>query len=99
MSTERRQREGMAPEPEEQDPLGVELGKIICKCCDEMGPMGCSICPVEEECRRLWQEEVEDVDKMNVTDFRQLDQKFAQLRRERDGILARRGQAAVHELT
>jgi hypothetical protein len=99
MSTERRPREGMAPEPEDQDPLVVELGKIIGKCCDEMGVMGCSVCPVERKCCRLWQEEVEDVDRMNVTDFRRLDQKFTQLRQERDAILAKRGQGIVQGLT
>lgn len=92
MSTERRQREGIAPGPEEQDPLSVALGETICKCCDEMGAMGCSNCPVERKCHRIWQQGVEDPEKVTMTEYRRLSKKFDELRRERDCILAKRRQ-------
>lgn len=99
MSTERLPREGIAPTPEEQDPLEIALGEAICKCCDEMGVMGCSCCPVARKCYRLWQEGVVDIEKITMTEYRRLDRKFTLLRQERDGILTKRGQWVPQRLT
>lgn len=97
MSTEKRQsgRQAEPPAPEGQDPLGIMLAETIYKCCEEMGVSGCSICPVEGKCKRLWEREVVDIKKITPAEYRQLDRKFAHLRQERDGILARRREKAA----
>ena len=99
MSTERRPREGIAPEPEEQDPLVIALSGILVKCCDELGVPGCDNCPVRAKCRRLWKQEVNAAGGLNLTDYRRLNQKFAQLKQERDCIMARRGERVPQVLT
>lgn len=90
MSTERFHsgRQADTPAPEEQDPLSISLGEAICKCCDELGIMGCSCCPVRGECQRLWEEGVVHINKITLTDYRHLDRKFTLLKEERDRILA-----------
>ena len=82
MSTERHPREGMSPEPEDRDPLSIvsiALAEFLYKYCDEM--RSCDICPVREKCRQLWQLGVEDVNKINLTDYRRLCREFAQMKR------------------
>jgi hypothetical protein len=93
MSTERRQREGVAPNPEELDSLEMSLAQTLCECGDELGVGGCEIhwCPVLAKCRRLWRiEGKEKVERLNLTEYRRLDQKFALLKQERDCLMAKR---------
>ena len=95
-------RQAKPPGPGDQEPLSVELGKARLRCCyemDEKGFLGCSACPVERRCSRLWREEVEDNERISVADYRRLECKFARLKKERDGILARRGQKVPQALT
>ena len=97
MSTERLRpgRQAEPPGPEEQDPLSIALSETICKCCDEMGVIGCYCCPVERKCHRLWQQGVEDPLKISMTEYRRLTKKFDELRQERDCILAKQQQKAL----
>lgn len=98
MSTERLRsgRQAEPPAPEEQDPLSIALGEAICKCSEEMGGvMGCFCCPVYKKCERLWV----DINKITLTDYRHLTQKFDSLKQERDCLLAKRGQGITKVLT
>ena len=84
----RLQREGILPETD--DPLVLELAKAWIKCCDELGVLGCGICPVSKKCQRL-AAEIEDATDhtFNLTEYRQLSQRFYALKQERDKKLGR----------
>lgn len=93
MSTERRQREGMLEVNGEQDPLVKALSKALSKCCDELGVVGCSSCPMRSRCCRLWRVGVEEAvgnGNLSLTAYRRLAQRFASLKMERDCTLRRK---------
>ena len=74
--------------PETDDPLVLELAKAWVKCCDELGILGCGICPVSKKCQRLAAEIADATDHaFSLTEYRQYSQKFALLKQERDRLL------------
>jgi len=82
----RLQREGVLPNID--DPLVLELTKAWVKCCDELGVLGCEICPVRRKCQRLAVEIADIVNhNLSLTEYRRLNQKFFLLKQERDQLL------------
>lgn len=74
--------------PETDDLLVLELAKAWIKCCDELGVLGCEICPVSKKCQRLAAEIADATDHtFSLTEYRQYSQKFSLLKQERDRLL------------
>lgn len=74
--------------PETDDLLVLELAKAWIKCCDELGVLGCEICPVSKKCQRLAVEVADTAaHAFSLTEYRQFSQKFNRLKQERDQLL------------
>jgi hypothetical protein len=93
------QREGILPDLE--DPLVIALSKTLFTCCDEVGyeadvntsDLLRPRCPVRVKCYRLWQQiGGKDGRGLTFAEYRQLSQKFYQLKQERDFLLGQRTQ-------
>lgn len=85
--TVRLKREGILPSTD--DPLVLELVKSWDKCSEELGVLGCGICPVSKKCQRLAAEVADITDhNLSLTEYRQYSQKFYALKQERDHLLA-----------
>jgi len=86
----RLQREEVLPDTDE--PLVMELAKAWIKCCDELGVLGCGICPVRKKCQRLAAEIANTTTHaLSLTEYRRYSRKFSLLKQERDRILATAG--------
>jgi len=76
------------------DPLIISLGDRLDECADELGVIGCTKCPVQRECKQLWEEIENWVARLTLREFRQYSQKFYMLKEKRDQVLAKRVRSA-----